>query len=50
MWIRKDLSGILAVVTVMDFANRFMNTTTGKVLVPPANEEEQETIMGSRNK
>ncbi len=30
---------ILAVVTVMDFANRFMNTATGDVLKSPGFEE-----------
>jgi hypothetical protein len=31
---------ILATVVAMDFANRFMNTTTGDVLVPPTEDKE----------
>ena len=35
---------ILATVTAMDFANRFMNTTTGDYLVPPTEETERQVV------
>ena len=35
---------ILATVTAMDFANRFMNTSTGDFLVPPTKNSEAKII------
>jgi alkylhydroperoxidase family enzyme len=35
LYTEQERRDILAVVTVMDFANRFMNSTSGEVLVPP---------------
>lgn len=33
-WTEQERADILATVTAMDFANRFMNTATGDFLVP----------------
>jgi hypothetical protein len=35
LYSEQERRDILAVVTTMDFANRFMNSTSGEVLLPP---------------
>ncbi len=44
LYTEQERRDILAVVTAMDFANRFMNTSTGDILVPPTEDSEAGAI------